>query len=152
MIIGAQQRNRENGVASAELAVMLALVCILAAFAIPRFVTLEEETRSAATESLGGALRSQAAHAHELWLQQGQPDAIRLSGRTIAMHEGYPAVSSMGALLPDTDGYILDDETAALVISRSYDGVSPVVDCSIRYWPAERVTSGPQVQIETRGC
>jgi MSHA pilin protein MshA len=152
MIIEASQISRERGFAFVELIVIVALVCILVAFAVPRFVTLEVEVRSAATTSLGGDLRSQAAHAHALWLAQGQPDVIVMNDERIAMQHGYPAASAIAHTLADIDGFVLDIDSAELVVSKSGDGSGAIANCSVRYAGAVDAVSAPLIRIDTSGC
>jgi MSHA pilin protein MshA len=152
MIIEAPQISRERGFAFVELVVIVALVCLLVAFAVPRFVTLDVEVRSAATTSLGGDLRSQAAHAHALWLAQRQPDVIVMNGAHIAMQHGYPAASAIADTLDDTDGFVFDFESAALVVSKASGANGAITNCSVRYTSAVSATSAPQIRIDTSGC
>ena len=54
-----------------ELVVVITILGILAAFAIPRFANLETEARIAAVQGLGGSVRSGATLAHSLSLAKG---------------------------------------------------------------------------------
>lgn len=152
MNVGAPQISREQGLALVELAVILALVCILVSFAVPRFVTLDVETRSAATRSLGGDVRSQAAHAHALWLAQGQPDVIDMEGLSVPMQNGYPVVESIEGILEDTEGFTTEFQDPSLVFFKSRDGSDRILNCTVRYTGAQNAMSAPRISVDTTGC
>ena len=62
---------RQGGFTLIELVVVITILGILAAFAIPRFVSLETRARTASRDALAGSVRSGAALAHALWLANG---------------------------------------------------------------------------------
>src|SRR5688572_32583929 len=82
----------QDGFTLIELVVVITILGILAAFAVPRFASLEGQARVAATQSLAGSLRSGASLAHALWLAQGDPNAasVTMEGQVIAIVNGYP--------------------------------------------------------------
>src|SRR5690606_34332648 len=74
-----------------ELVVALTILGVLAAFAVPRFASLEQQARTASRDALAGSVRSTAALAHALWLANGGRDAdVTLDGQPIAIANGYP--------------------------------------------------------------
>mgnify|MGYP001816418151 CR=1 FL=1 len=62
------QTPKQRGFTLIELVVVIAILGILAAFAIPRFASLEKEARAATTQGVAGSVRSAAAMAHGLYL------------------------------------------------------------------------------------
>ena len=87
-----QSFNRKQaGFTLIELVVVITILGILAAFAIPRFASLETEARIGAIQGLAGSVRSSAALAHSLWMTQNAPAAVtnyRASGKSSLISAG----------------------------------------------------------------
>ena len=59
--------------------------------------------RLAATQSIGGSVRSGAALAHALWLAQGDPSSVSVTmeGQPITIANGYPNAASIANTLAE---------------------------------------------------
>ena len=141
----AEMRN-ESGFTLIELVVVISILGILAAFAIPRFVSLETEARVATTQSLAGSVRSAAALSHGLWLAQGSPATVDMEGETIAMAFGYPTVVSVENTLADDTGYTF----AAGKWTK--DGADTVANCAVTYVPPIAAGDASDVTVVLNGC
>jgi MSHA pilin protein MshA len=92
---------RQSGFTLIELVVVITILGILAAFAVPRFAALDQQARIAARDALAGSVRSGAALAHAMWLAQGQPATITMEGQVITLTNGYPNLATIDDTIAD---------------------------------------------------
>jgi MSHA pilin protein MshA len=84
----------QRGFTLIELVVVIVILGILAAFAVPRFMGLETQARVSSVRALEGTLRSASAMAHGVWLASGSPANITIDGTVIPMTFGYPTAAA----------------------------------------------------------
>lgn len=79
-----------------ELVIVIVILGILAATALPRFVDLSSEAKRAARSGTVGGINSAIAIAHAKWLVQGTPAPVTLEGGgAITMNaSGYPNIGA----------------------------------------------------------
>jgi MSHA pilin protein MshA len=142
-------RKNHGGFTLIELVVVITILGILAAFAVPRFVSLETEARSAATQSLSGAVRSGAALAHALWLAQGSVAAtVTMEGQSVAITNGYPTLASIASTLADTSGFTYTAGTGVW----TKDGATTPANCSVTYAAPASAGLAPTVTVDVSVC
>lgn len=132
-----------------ELVVVISILGILAAFAIPRFISLEREARISATEGLGGSVRSAGALAHALWLAQSSPASINMEGNVVTMTNGYPSNAAVDLTLADYTGYNFSAGPPAKWIKL---GAPTPATCSVSYAEPTAAGNSPTIILDTNGC
>lgn len=101
--------RKQRGFTLIELVLVITILGILAAFAVPRFVSLSGNARAAVVNSLAGSLRAAAALAHSVALATGAgaSSSISMEGVTVTMVQYYPAATAdgIGKALADISGF-----------------------------------------------
>ncbi len=148
-------RNRQTGFTLIELVVVITILGILAAFAIPRFTQLDSQARIAAVSSLGGSLQSAAALAHAQYLAMGtSPAAVVMDGATITLAFGYPDQTATGIQnsLQDTSGFTATVAGAAVTFTKN--GAPTPAGCAVTYTASSALGTPAAVSLPVviTGC
>lgn len=101
-------RTNQRGFTLIELVVVIVILGILAAFAVPKFMGLEDQARIAAVNAMGGSLQSAATMAYGVAEATGQTGAagnITVNGVAVPVAFGYPTAASIATLLQSTSGF-----------------------------------------------
>jgi MSHA pilin protein MshA len=133
-------RTAQRGFTLIELVVVIVILGILAAFAVPKFMGLEGQARVAAVKSIGGSMESADSMAHGIWEATANPvSPITINGQPIAFVNTYPTAASIGFLLDQStsSGY-----TSPVAGEYAPNGAT-AANCNARY--ANATVVGTQI-------
>lgn len=102
-----QSRAQGGGFTRVELIVLVMIVGMVAAVAVPRYRGLETEARVAAVKKMGGALKSAALMAHAVCQSRScvNDQVLVIEGQSITFSNGYPDAATIGRLVQNTEGF-----------------------------------------------
>lgn len=122
--------RNEKGFTLIELVMVIVLLGILAAVAIPRFASLQAEARTAAVNGMAGGLRSSVALARAKYMVVGVMTnvTVDMDGTLVACAAvtGIPtgAAAGIGSAIQDISGFAVDYTVATAVTFRPTNGGS----------------------------
>ncbi|MCK5790075.1 MULTISPECIES: type II secretion system protein [unclassified Ketobacter] len=146
-------KKQQSGFTLIELIMVIVILGILSAFALPRFADLSSDAQAAARSGVLGSLRSGSAIAHAACLADAGCDqsaatgeTVTLEGQTVAMAYGYPAATAGGI------GTAVDLGDITPVYAAGAGTITFVTDCTIIYTAATAATTPPTFTGVDTGC
>ena len=133
-----------------ELVIVIVILGILAAAALPRFSDLSTDARTAALNGLVGSVRSAAAIAKSTQLAKGLASnlSVSLDGSAVAMRSGYPTAATISSALTDYSGFTLNYVSTNTSMGFLLGGRAT---CAMEYGEATGAT-GYSMSSTTGGC
>lgn len=152
--------KRQAGFTIIELVMVIVILGILSAFALPRFADLGGDARTASLNGLAGALKSAAAIAHAEQLVSGGTlgASVTLEGQVVTMVNGYPTANAAGI------GAAADVDSTYTVSAGAATGGATVTftlqtNCLVTYTAADTatdnvapLTASYDVVVTSTGC
>jgi MSHA pilin protein MshA len=157
--------KRNAGFTLVELVIVIVIVGILAAVALPRFIDIQRDARIAKVNALFGSVRVASSLAKvrcELDLSQGltavgtcgnATPQVNMDGTSIPIVNRYPAATAVGVVaaagITASDG--VTSTVAAGVVTIAVNGAPTPASCSISY-TAAAVNAAPVIATTTTAC
>lgn len=154
-----KQINKQAGFTLIELIMVIVILGVLSAFALPRFADLGKEARVASIQGAAGALKAASAIAHSKWLVGGTgtltATTVDLEGTSVDMINGYPTLAGI-LVAAQISGDDFDTTTTAGTVM--VKGAPTPATCSVAYTQATSsgtpavVTAVPTFTVKIAGC
>ncbi|GGX45621.1 type II secretion system protein [Saccharospirillum salsuginis] len=153
--------KQQKGFTLIELIMVIVILGILSAFALPRFVDLSSDARTSALEGAIGSVKSARGIARAACLsdsgcdESASGETVTMDGTSVDMENGNPAAAAGGI---DVAAQIADDfvlgtpsgtaPNRTVVISADDGSGSAVANCNFTYDESDGSTSS----VTTTGC
>lgn len=118
--------SRSGGFTLIELIMVIVILGILSAFALPKFADFSSDAEDSSIDGARGAVRSAAAITHAACLASsncnasGATSSVDVEGTAIAMVYGYPSAAGIISAA-SLDGYSINTTAAPAVVALSDD-------------------------------
>lgn len=152
-------KSSQGGFTLIELVVVIVILGILAAFAVPRFARMDQQARIASVRAMEGTLRASSALARSQWLAIGtNPATINMEGSIVTMNNGYPAATAVGigrtlangTVVNGTPGRYTAFVVDATTIQYRINGSTDPAQCWVQYQWAGAPNAAPLVTTSTQ--
>jgi len=150
--------SKQAGFTLIELVVVIVILGLLAAAALPRFINVTQDARISSLNGIAGGLRTAASLARAEYIVNGVNTAttITMDAQTVTVLDesgntglgGRPVQTALGIsrAMPDPDGYTVDHTGATSTYTPNNGGSGT---CLVTY---DADAAGDPVSVDPSGC
>lgn len=146
-------KSAQGGFTLIELIVVIVILGILAATALPKFASLGGDARAATLRAAKGSIDSAAAVYHGKWMINPSVNSITVENNTVNITEGYPTANAAFAAAAglNEDDYRVTAAGGVLTISPLNIPAASRTTCQVTYTSAV-AGAAPAVTIDASKC
>ncbi|AXA91043.1 Tfp pilus assembly protein FimT/FimU [Massilia sp. YMA4] len=145
--IGSNVRANQSGFTLIELIVVIVILGILAATALPRFADMGDNARFAKMQAARGAVQSAMNIARgEALVVGGTPATVAMEGQNIGMAFNYPTAAAIATAAGLGGDYTVTEAAGVATIADN-----TVATCRFTYTQAQNATTPPVVTTPALG-
>jgi type II secretory pathway pseudopilin PulG len=142
------------GISLVEVVVVVTLVAMGSAFAVPRFTSLANRARASEVVALSASLRDATRVAHNQFVASGSTlSAAKLKGKPVVLKNGYPDATSagIGNAVVDSGGFVTKSNPSYVTFFKT--GAPQDAHCSVTYKAATLPSTAAAItDINLSGC
>ena len=151
-------KKQQSGFTLIELIMVIVVLGILSAFALPKFVSLGADARAATVQAAYASIKSVSAMTHASLLAKNTPAgaSVVVEGGTVAMANGYPTEAAVAAAagLDVVSDFVA--VTPADGVAYKAKGATSDSECTVTYIAPDPAgtpaTTAPTISINVGNC